>query len=56
MAADDDWQAVVKNLSRARKVWSRMAPILRREGAAPRVSGLFFKAVVQAVILLRAET
>ena len=55
-AADDDWPVVVKNLSRARKVWSRMSRILSREGAAPRVSGFFFKAVVQAVLLFGAET
>ena len=56
LAADDDWPAVVKNLSRARKVWSRMLRILSREGAVPRVSSFFFKAVVQVVLLFRAET
>ena len=30
--------------------------ILSREVATPRVSGLFFKAVIQAVLLFRAET
>ena len=55
-AADDDWPAVVKNLSQARKVWSRMPRILSREGVALRVSGLFFKFVVQAVLLFGAET
>ena len=30
--------------------------VLNREGAAPRVSGLFSKAVVQAVMLYRVET
>ena len=53
--AADDMTAVVKNLSRARKVWSRMSRILSREGAAPRVFRLFFKAVVQAVLLFEAE-
>ena len=46
---------MVKNLSRARKVWSRMLCIFRREGGAMWVSGLFFKAMVQAVPLFRAE-
>ena len=46
---------MVKNLSRARKVWSRMLCIFRREGGALWVSGLFFKAVVQEVLLFRAE-
>ena len=55
-AADDDWTAVAKNLARARKVWSRMSRILRREGSAPRVSGLFFKSMVQAVLIFGADT
>ena len=33
-----------------------MPRILSREGATPRVSGLFFKAVIQVVLLLGAET
>ena len=55
-AADDDWPAVVQNLSWARKVWIRMSRILSREGAAPRVYSFFLKAVVQAVLLFIAET
>ena len=53
---DDDWPEVVKNLSRARAVWRRMTCILRREGAAPRVSGLFFKAMVQTMLIFGSET
>ena len=53
--ADDDWAEVVNNLSWARAVWRRMTRILSREGAAPQVSGLFFKAVVQAVLLFGLE-
>ena len=33
-----------------------MTQILRREGALSRVSGFFFKAMVQAVLLFRSET
>ena len=43
-------------MARARKVWIVMLRILRREGAAPQVSGFFFKAVVQAVLIFGAET
>ena len=50
-ATDNDWTAVVNNLSRARAVWGRMTRILSREGAALQVSGFFFKSVVQAVLL-----
>ena len=56
LAADDDWPAVVQNLSWSRKVWIRMSRILSREGAAPRVYSFFLKAVVQAVLLFIAET
>ena len=41
--ADNNWPVVVRNLSRARAVWRRMARILNRKGAAPRMSGLFFR-------------
>ena len=54
--ADDDWLAVAKNFYRKRAVWRRMTRILSREGAAPRVSGFFFKAIVQAVLLFGLET
>ena len=46
----------VKNLSRERKVWSRMLRFLSREGAVPRLFGFFFKAVIQAVLIFGAET
>ena len=46
MVGDDDWPAVVGNLKKARKSWARMTRILGREGANPRVSGIFFKGVV----------
>ena len=57
---DDDWPAVAGNLVKARKSWGRLLRILSQEGADKRVSGNFFKAVVQAVVqavlLLGAET
>ena len=54
--ADDNWPSVVGDLRKAQKIWSRLARILVQEGAGPRVSGMFFKAVVQAELLLRSET
>ena len=50
-AAYDYWKVVVGNLWEAHKLFSLMSRILRREGARPRFSGMFFKAVVQAVLL-----
>ena len=54
--ADDQWTEVARNLSRARAMWKRMARILSREGVELRVSGFFFKSVVQAVLLFSLET
>ena len=56
LESDDEWPAVVKNLSRARDVWRRMTRILSRDGLALRVSGFFFKDVVQAVLLFGSDT
>ena len=53
---DDDWPAVAGNLAKARKSWGRLQGILSREGATKRVSGKFFKAIVQQVLLFGAET
>ena len=55
-AEDDDWKVVAGNLVKARKSWRRLARILSREVADKRVSGTFFKAVVQHVLLFGAET
>ena len=46
-AGDDDWPSVAGNLGKARKSWGRLKRILSREGVDKRVSGMFFKAVVQ---------
>ena len=53
-AGDDDWTEVAGNLVKARKSWVRLTKILSREGADKRVSGNFFKAVVQQVLLFGA--
>ena len=56
LALDNNWPAVVKNLSWARTVWRRMLRILSREGAAPRVSGFFLNAVIKVVLLFKSDT
>ena len=55
-AGDDDWPAVAENLAKVRRSWGRLQMILGREGATVRISGAFFKAVVQQVLLFGAET
>ena len=56
MAGGDDWPAVVGKLKKARKSWGRLSWVFIREGADPKVSGNFFKAVTQAVLFFGAET
>ena len=52
---DDDWPAVVGDLRKSRKSWTRLSRVLVREGVNPILSGIFFKAVVQALLLLGEE-
>ena len=54
-AADDNWPEVVGNLWKAWKSWEQMVRIVVREGAIPWVLGVFFKAVVQKVLLFGSE-
>ena len=48
---DDDWPDVRKNIMRARSVWGRLGTLLQREEEEPRVSEIFYRAVMQAIIL-----
>ena len=40
----------------ARLVWGRLGTLLRREGTDTEVSGSFYRAVVQAILLYGPET
>jgi hypothetical protein len=53
---DSDWPAVYYNLKKARKRWARVSRVLTREGADSRVCGMFYKAVVQSILLYGCET
>ena len=53
---DDDCPAMRRNIMRARSVWGRLETLLRREGADPKVSESFYRAVVQAILLYGSET
>ena len=50
-----NWLAVERNLRKASKRWTQMTRILGWERSDLRMSGLFFKAVVQAVLLFGSE-
>ena len=53
---DDYWPAVAGNIRKARANWGRLARILGREGADPKVSRSFYTAVTQQVLLFGAES
>ena len=55
-AGDDYWLVVVGNLGKARNSWGWLLRTLGREGADPKVSLHFYKAVLQAVLLFGEET
>ena len=55
-STDDDWPAVHRNISRARQRWARVNRVLARTGGDPGISGKFYKAVVQSVLLYGCET
>ena len=54
-ASSDDWAEVVHNLRKARSKWAWLSRVLGREGADARMLGMFYVAVVQAVLLYRLE-
>ena len=55
-ATDDDWSAVAGNIRKSWVSWGRLAQVLGREGADPKVSRSFYTAVTQQVLLFGAET
>ena len=52
----DNWLEVLWNIGKVRRVWNRLRKMPLREGAEPRVSAMFYREVVQAVIIFGAET
>jgi len=53
---NNDWPAIQTQLKNACSPWGSVSRILIREGATPRVSGMFHKAVVNAVLLCGCES
>ena len=52
----DDWTDVRRNIMRARSVWGILGTLLRQCGEEPRVSEIFYRMVVQAILLYGSET
>ncbi len=53
---DDDAQAILQQLWKARGVWARVGQVLRGENVMPWVATKFYKAVVQAILLYGSKT
>ena len=50
---DSDWPAVHQKTRKMRLVWRRLGKLLQWEGEYSQVSDLFYRAMTQAVLLLR---
>lgn len=48
---DDDRPAAAIQLRKARVRWARLARVFRQEDIQPRVVSIFYKVIVQAVLL-----
>lgn len=53
---DDDRPAAAIQLRKARVRWARLARVFRQEDIQPRVVSIFYKVIVQAVLLFGSET
>ena len=57
VANDDcDTPAIRRNLKQARMVWGRIQKVIATDTVPPRVAGMFYQAVVAAVLLYGSET
>ncbi len=52
----NDSQAVCGNLKKAQGIWARISHMLRAENAFSRVYSIFYKAIVQSILLFGSET
>ena len=53
---DSDTPAICHNLKRARAVWGRISVVIAKEFVPPPVAGMFYQAVVAAVLLYGSKT
>jgi hypothetical protein len=52
---DDNRPTVIENLRKARMKWGRISRILSKDGTDPKAIALFYKAIVQSVLLYGSE-
>ena len=55
-ATNSDWPALYKNLVKACKQWGMISQPLLNTGVTPKQVGMFYKAIVQSVLLYACET
>ena len=53
---DSDTPAIRHNLKRARAAWGRLSAIIAKEEIPPAVAGMFYQAVVAAVLLYGSKS
>eukprot|EP00970_Alexandrium_tamarense_P009635 scaffold1928_cov109-Alexandrium_tamarense.AAC.60 len=53
---DNDMPAVRANLKKARKCWTMFSRLLTGENMSPRVCEMFYRAVIQLVLLFGSES
>jgi hypothetical protein len=54
--SDKDDSAIDRSIQRARGVWARLGKLLAREDANPIAMGIFYKVIVQSVLLYGSES
>ena len=53
---DEDVRAVRSHIKKARGTWARVGQVLQADNTPPKVSAMFYKAVVQSVLLYCSES
>jgi len=53
---DNEWPTIYRNLQRARQQWARISRLMRTEHVEKKAAGMFYKAIVQSVLLYCCET
>ena len=53
---DNDLPAATRQLQKARVRWARLARVLRQEDIQPSIASIFYKVIIQAVLLFGSET
>lgn len=53
---DDDWLSIMTNIKKEKSLWSQLSKLLKCPKISRKNSSLFFKTVVQKVLLYGSET